>query len=86
MESYTSLSMAPFYLTRRNRMHNHFEICEHELKICTVCNVVYCPKCRNEWVQKTVMYYYTYPQITYTDGTVISGNTSITDGHTHESK
>lgn len=30
-------------------MHNHKE-CEHKFKYCGRCNVVYCLKCKNEWL------------------------------------
>lgn len=31
--------------------HNHTEpqICQHELKYCKKCDVVYCEKCQKEW-------------------------------------
>ena len=33
-------------------MHEHSYIgCEHELKHCSHCDVVYCEKCRREWKQ-----------------------------------
>jgi hypothetical protein len=35
-------------------MHDHPvpETCEHELKHCKKCDVVYCEKCKGEWVKR----------------------------------
>lgn len=31
-------------------VHNHTEEpCKHDLKVCTLCGVVYCAKCNEEW-------------------------------------
>lgn len=43
-------------------MHEHNE-CEHDLKLCKVCNVVYCTKCGEEWKREIKWNY----QIMYTD-------------------
>ncbi len=50
-------------------LHDHHNHCEHELKYCEKCDVVYCKKCSKEW--KTQTYYYTYPTYpwTWTSGT-----------------
>jgi len=64
-------------------MHEHNE-CEHNLKHCAKCDVVYCTKCKKEWGGHSCNYwpYYPYyyptttaPWITYT----VSGSTGITD-------
>ena len=44
-------------------MHEHEE-CEHQLKYCKVCDVVYCTKCKKEWGQSHYTWGYTTP--TYT--------------------
>jgi hypothetical protein len=33
-------------------MHEHKK-CEHELKYCEECDLVFCKKCKKEWVQNT---------------------------------
>jgi len=48
-------------------MHNHSHVCEHTLKYCGICDVVYCEKCGSEW--KKPVYYWTYPNVTYPNGT-----------------
>lgn len=40
--------------------HEHND-CEHDLKYCKVCRVVYCLKCDLEWVLKNLY----YPKIWY---------------------
>lgn len=30
-------------------MHDHGNKCKHELKFCSICDVVYCEKCDKEW-------------------------------------
>lgn len=37
-------------------MHNHTEPikCEHKLKYCDHCDVVYCTKCKREWEQRYI--------------------------------
>jgi len=39
-------------------MHEHIG-CEHDLKHCTVCDVVYCIKCKEEW--KKQVWTFSYP-------------------------
>jgi hypothetical protein len=34
-------------------MHEHAE-CEHELKYCKQCDIVYCEKCSKEWIKKVL--------------------------------
>ena len=36
-------------------MHEHEE-CEHELKYCSHCDVVYCVKCEREWGKEKIVY------------------------------
>ena len=40
--------------------HTH-ESCEHELKYCKKCAVVYCDKCKKEWNDHIPSYYPYYP-------------------------
>lgn len=64
-------------------MHDHKE-CEHELKYCRKCDIVYCEKCNAEW-KKNI--YVTSPYIvTYGDGTVapFNGSPIATVTHSHE--
>ncbi len=45
-------------------MHEHKQCqCEHELKYCSNCDMVYCTKCEKEW--KYNYYYYTWYNHTY---------------------
>lgn len=49
-------------------MHNHFvQIkCEHELKHCEQCDIVYCTKCNKEWKAGVETYKITtWPLVTY---------------------
>ena len=62
-------------------MHCHkHDHCEHELKYCGHCDVVYCKKCGREWGVKTWYYPWTYttPTITVPTWTTTSGST-VTD-------
>ena len=43
-------------------MHEH-NSCEHTLKLCKVCDVVYCEQCKSQWRRNT--YTYTYPNVWY---------------------
>jgi hypothetical protein len=38
--------------------HNHSE-CEHELKYCKQCKIVYCSKCEKEWIETASNYIFT---------------------------
>lgn len=29
--------------------HQHFQLCEHDVKYCAVCDVAYCTMCGEEW-------------------------------------
>lgn len=40
-------------------MHEHNE-CEHELKYCKKCDVVYCTKCKREWNDHVPNYKYSW--------------------------
>jgi hypothetical protein len=57
-------------------MHEHIE-CDHNLKYCSKCDVVYCTKCSKEWGGHKY-YWYSQPYTIYTgvntDGTVVSPN------------
>ncbi len=46
--------------------HDHCH-CDHELKHCEHCDVVYCRKCKREWGEKKTEYvpYYPYPYTPY---------------------
>lgn len=62
--------------------HSHCDHCEHDLKYCGHCDIVYCTKCKKEW-GKQYYWYYSYPYYckwdTYTttpQTTYISGDTS----------
>ena len=48
-------------------MHKHTE-CEHELKFCSKCDIVYCEICKTEWKHYTMTF--SQPYMQYTDGTV----------------
>ncbi len=37
-------------------MHEH-KVCEHELKYCSICKVVYCEKCGKQWYEQPAMWY-----------------------------
>lgn len=69
-------------------MHEHKE-CEHELKFCSKCNVVYCELCNSEW-RKPVTYSTWYNNQTIGDGVVnIPANQLVVDNinsvkHLHE--
>ena len=43
-------------------MHEHNE-CEHSLKYCSKCDVVYCTKCKREWGGHSHSYYGYYPWV-----------------------
>jgi len=46
-------------------MHEHDE-CEHELRYCKKCDVVYCIKCKREWYgHQSYVYPYVYPTYPY---------------------
>ena len=55
-------------------MHEHNE-CEHDLKFCKKCNVVYCTKCKREWndhvppIYSSYIPWYEPYKITYGVGT-----------------
>ena len=57
-------------------MHEHNN-CEHELKYCRVCDVVYCEKCRREW--KKDGYTYFYPQTTWAYPQTTTGSYTISN-------
>ena len=58
-------------------MHKHNCGCEHDLKYCGHCDVVYCSKCGKEW--KQYFYYYSYYPYTTTIGTGIMPLTNTVD-------
>jgi hypothetical protein len=56
-------------------MHNHG--CEHNLKYCRQCDVVYCTKCGREWGGYDHQHFYPYnPYIPWntTDGNFLCNN------------
>lgn len=66
-------------------MHEHNE-CEHDLKHCRKCDVIYCVKCKREWGGHNHYYYwpyydwpYYYP---YTTPTITWGTTTYTADET----
>ena len=61
-------------------MHEH-DRCEHELKYCKICDVVYCEKCYKEWIMKIT--YVNYPTVYV--GTNVSPYTITYTSHTHDS-
>jgi hypothetical protein len=71
-------------------MHSHNCGCEHNLKHCAHCDVVYCTKCHREWGHQNNWYYYkSWPQWTYCDtllnttssgNSLAAGNTTTTNG------
>jgi len=62
-------------------MHDHND-CDHDLKYCGKCDVVWCRKCKKEWNTHSPYYpywYNTYPCggtgiITYTGNTTVACN------------
>ena len=59
-------------------MHEHLDVhCEHALKFCGKCNVVYCAKCQYQWVEPcinmhtqpyfTTRYPFISPEVTTSD-------------------
>ena len=64
--------------------HKHCH-CDHDLKYCSHCDVVYCTKCGKEWGQKHYCYPWTYPYYpwtyTATAGGVATGDTVTISGH-----
>lgn len=62
-------------------MHEHND-CQHELKYCEHCDVVYCKKCKREWGK--TQYVYTYPwwnwQPSSSEPYKVTCNGVITDG------
>lgn len=36
-------------------MHDHKK-CEHQLKFCEHCNIVYCDKCNEEWKKEKIIF------------------------------
>ncbi len=48
--------------------HLHNE-CEHNLKFCKKCNVVYCAKCKKEWNDHVPNYFQYYPIWSYQTAT-----------------
>ncbi len=62
-------------------MHEHIS-CNHELKYCKVCDVVYCEKCKTEWVKSLI--WTQQPYITYAgDSTVVAPTNSLGTDHNH---
>lgn len=59
--------------------HNHCH-CNHELKHCEICDVVYCTKCSKEWKQDWA-YTWTYPSC-YVTGTTSGGTLTLASGGT----
>lgn len=47
---------------------SHSKKCEHELKYCEQCNIVYCVMCKEEWTKPYFNYTYT-PGTEYTTST-----------------
>ena len=72
MKEFSDVSNDYHGFTEEKNMHDHCE-CEHELKYCKKCDVVYCQKCGREWGKwkpwdpnyTTTVYRYT---ITYPNG------------------
>ena len=66
-------------------MHEH-DVCEHELKYCKICDVVYCENCKKEWKYYIAWYNQPY-KVTYTDehGTPGTYTTRTSTGHSHDS-
>jgi hypothetical protein len=54
-------------------MHNHCH-CEHDLKYCEKCDVVYCTKCGKEWTWCSTWTHMDYPPF----GTITFGGTADT--------
>lgn len=47
-------------------MHNHFNTCKHDLKVCDHCDVAYCTKCKKEWGSHShVNWWPSYPVYPY---------------------
>jgi len=75
-------------------MHEHnYQGCDHNLRYCGHCDIVWCVKCRREWGR--YWYSYTYPYYSpwgYTYGgsaslsvdPTASGITSLSTQHKHE--
>ena len=42
--------------------HNHCT-CEHKLKYCEHCDIVYCEKCKKEWKKEVSNFTWTAPNI-----------------------
>lgn len=62
-------------------MHEHNE-CEHELKYCKKCDVVYCEKCGREW--NTFRYNITSPfTVTYPNTWIGDGSISVSYHASH---
>ena len=53
-------------------MHNHQCVCEHNLKYCYYCGIVYCLKCGEEWKK-----HYTYPNACSPWAQTTGGTTTI---------
>lgn len=48
-------------------MHDHYSFeCQHDLKYCPHCDVVYCSKCKREWGTTFYYPYRYYPPYTIT--------------------
>lgn len=65
-------------------LHQHTH-CEHDLKFCEKCDVVFCKKCSQEWKTQPIEWYYpTYPAYYHTAGTLTVSNTgNDVEVHSH---
>jgi hypothetical protein len=69
--------------------HTHHCHCDHELKFCSHCDLVYCEKCTAEWKKPTYNNTWTYGTGLTLCGngggdTTINPNTLSTLTHTHD--
>jgi len=59
-------------------MHDH--CCNHNLKHCPVCDVVYCDKCKKEWGQNKATPWWIYIPQTYYPYTITATSTDNVTG------
>lgn len=58
-------------------MHEHSG-CEHELKHCSCCNVVYCTKCKQEWGRAVRYWPWPYYQQMWIGGSLTADDLTST--------